>query len=410
MIAFSEANIKAQQTGAAITLRDPGYKALRFRFHQSRVSGSWFVVRSDVWYFLGHWPLLTVKAVKKVLPEKLAALAINKSVSLRETFDTVADVLGWYTTRISKDAHRSRERKASIQSAIKCHLLPRLGALPLKGLTRQALDDMLIWPLQETHSLATVKAVLSVLKQAFKQADKVGRLDVNPLAGVVFTDFIAVPLKEKDGRLLATDIETVFNGLLDCDRVTQCLVVMLLGHGTRITETLAAKWSNIDLVDGYWRLPMADTKTSEWHKLPLTVAMTAFLTAYRDTQKRKGYRGVFVFPGHGHAKPLSYSSARKLIQKVSVSQWSAHDCRKALKTICTEALSINDAVSERILNHAMDRTRKAYDQALYDVPMLNALTTYHTWLDTRGFERLRAETETRSSRSIEHNNTSARAA
>lgn len=400
VITFSERNLKAEQAKDARTLRESGLP-LRFRFHQNRQSGSWYVVRRDKWYLLGYWPVLTVSAVKKVLPEKLALLAVNGQSNLFHTeFETVRDVLTWYQGRIEKDAHRSRARKATIKSAIKCHLMPHLGELSIEALTRQVLDDALIWPLQENHSLATVKSVLAVLKQAFKQAAKLGRIESSPIAEVVFSDFISIAIKEKDGRLFATDMQHIFKRLLECDRVTQCLVVMLIAYGTRITETLFAKWSHIDLVDAYWRIPMGDTKTHDWHKLPLTPQMVAFLSTYQAWQRHRGYRGVFLFPGHAHAKPISYSTSRKYIKQVSESHWSAHDCRKAMKTIMRDALNIDDAVSERILNHALSSYRKAYDQALYDQPMREALTKYHTWLDGRGFEAFRAETETRSTRSI----------
>lgn len=400
VITFSERQLKAEQAGTARTLRDPAFP-LRFRFHQRRTAGSWYVVRRNRWHLLGYWPVLTVKAVQKVLPDKLAQLAVSDGPLALDDMETAADVLTWYQDRIEKDAHRSRERKATIKSAIKCHLLPNLGPLALPALSRQALDDALIWPLQASHSLATVKAVLSVAKQAFKKAEKVGRIASNPLAGVVFSDFIDVAIQEKEGRLLATDIDTLFTRLAGCDRVTRCLVVMMLCHGTRISETLAAKWSHIDTVEGYWRIPAIDTKTGEWHQLPLTPQIVAFLSAYRTEQQRKGYRGVFLFPGHGHAKPLSYSSARKGIQRVSDGCWSAHDCRKALKTICTDLL-IDDAVTEYILNHKISGVRKSYNFSQFKAPMRHALTRFHDWLDAHGFDRLHDKTETRSSRSFNH--------
>lgn len=401
VITFSEPNIKAEKAGTARTLREAGLP-LRFRFHQNRDSGSWYLVRRDRWYLLGYWPLLTAKAVKKLLPEKLAALAINANSNLLHTeFESVGDVLNWYQGRIEKDAHRSKTRKATIKSAIKCHLIPHIGDLAIEALNRQVLDDALIWPLQEHRSLATVKSVLSVLKQAFKQAEKLDRIESNPLAGVVFSDFISVSIEPKDGRLLATDIEPLFRALVGCDRVTQCLVVMLLCHGTRITETLAAKWSHIDMMGRRWRLPMADTKTGDWHVLPISDPVADWLHQYRAWQIENGYRGVFLFPGHSHAQPLSYSTSRKHIKRVSESAWSAHDCRKALKTICTD-LGIDHSVSERLLNHAQSKQDKAYNQSLFMGPMRDALARYHAWLDERGFMLLRGETDTRSTRSFKH--------
>lgn len=406
VIKLTDKNLKAEAPGDMFTLREENIP-LRFRFHAGRdenghrQTGTWFIVRCDVWHWLGHWPALTASAARKVLPEKLAQLAVsaNQSVAV-SNFETVGDVLTWYLPRVVKDKSLSTSRKATIKSAINCHLIPTLGSLALGSLRSSVLDDALIWPLQETHSLATVKSVLAILKQAFKRAKKQNRIESNPLKAVFFSDFFSVSIKEKDGRLFATDIQTLFERLKGCDRVTQCLIVMLLAHGTRITETRFAKWNHIDLIDAYWRIPRSDTKTNEWHKLPLSPQMVAFLSEYRIWQNKKGYRGVFLFPGHGHAKPISYSTSRKLIKQLSEGNWSAHDCRKAMKTIMTDALSINDAVSERILNHAMDSVRKAYDQALYDTPMLEALTQYHAWLDRRGFQALRDETETRSTRSF----------
>ncbi|ENN2394416.1 tyrosine-type recombinase/integrase [Vibrio alginolyticus] len=408
VIKLTDKNLKAEASGDVYTLREEN-SPLRFRFHAGRdehghrQSGTWYIVRCDKWHWLGHWPALTAPAAKKVVPEKLAQLAIsaNQSVAV-SNFETVGDVLSWYLPRVAKDTNLSAPRKATIKSAINRHLIPALGSLAIDSLHSALLDDVLIWPLQETHSLSTVKSVMAILKQAFKRAQKQKRIESNPLKAVFFSDFFSVSIKEKDGRLFASDMQILFERLLECDRVTQCLTVMLIGHGTRITETRFAKWSHIDLMDAYWRIPRSDTKTSEWHKLPLSPQMVEFLTQYRAWQTKKGYRGVFLFPGHGHAKPISYSTSRTLLKQVSEGNWSAHDCRKAMKTIMTDALSINDAVSERILNHAMDSIRKAYDQALYDVPMLEALTKYHSWLDRRGFQALRDETETRSPRSFKH--------
>ena len=405
VIKLNDKSIKREACGEVHTLREEG-SPLRFRFHAARneqgqrVTGTWFVLRRGKWHWLGHWPALTSDAVKRILPEKIAALVLDEKAQLSiGDFECVGDVLNWYDQRTAKDANRSRTRKATIRSAIKCHLLPQLGSLSIKGLTRQALDDSLIWPLQEHHSLSTVKSVLAVLKQSFKRAEKLGRIEHDPLAGVVFSDFISSSIEPKDGRLLSSDVGSLLNGLTLSDRVTQSLIVMLLCHGTRITETLSAKWTHIDLTDRQWRLPMADTKTNQWHTLPLTEQVIEWLEGYRMWQSERGYQGVFLFPGHARAQSLSYSSARKLIIKVSEGAWSAHDCRKALKTKCTD-LGIDHSVSERLLNHSQSKQDKAYDQSLFAVPMRDALNRYHAWLDSRGFTHLRQETGTRSTRSF----------
>ncbi|MDG2769771.1 hypothetical protein P7M38_24870, partial [Vibrio parahaemolyticus] len=129
VIKLTDKNLKAEASGDVYTLREEN-SPLRFRFHAGRdehghrQSGTWYIVRCDKWHWLGHWPALTAPAAKKVVPEKLAQLAIsaNQSVAV-SNFETVGDVLSWYLPRVAKDTNLSAPRKATIKSAINRHLI-----------------------------------------------------------------------------------------------------------------------------------------------------------------------------------------------------------------------------------------------------------------------------------------------
>lgn len=152
-------------------------------------------------------PLTDPKAVLSVLPSVMQRLAIEPQSGALSTsgWSTVSEVLEWYTHRVAHDGNLSKNRKATARSAVKCQLLPCLGALRLVELNHATLDTKLMWPLQSQCSVAHVRLVFGVLKVAFKQAASLGLIGKNPMADMTFTDFIKTKIKPKDARLRPVD-------------------------------------------------------------------------------------------------------------------------------------------------------------------------------------------------------------
>ena len=405
-IPFSERRIKECMNGSATRVREVGLPVC-LRIHKARKSASWYIIKNHKHYLLGHWPNVSVAAVKRVLPDVLTKISVNSVQSIKLSgFNVISDVLNWYQSRIKKDNHRSYDRKAYIHSAIKCHLVPKLGEVNLNHFTantKYILDNQLIWPLQETHSLATVKAVLSVLKQAFNKAHTLELIKHNPIKGVVFSDFIDVGIKERDGRLSSADINPLLNQLRQVSVPAQTLVLLLLCFGTRISETLSAKWSHFDFDNGIWIIPASDTKTHDSHQLPITRQAANLLKAYRVYQINHHYSGVYLFKGHKHSRPLSYSSSRALLKEVSelTQHFSAHDLRKLAASVMQQ-LQIDTFIINRILNHAMSKLDKAYMQGLIGDSIRSALETYHDHLDLKGMSSFSGLSEVRSNYEIDN--------
>ena len=91
----------------------------------------------------------------------------------------------------------SLKRKRSIKSALKVHLQPRLGDVLIEELDHVLLDELLIWPLQESYDLSTVRLILSVLKKACKQARTLKLIAFNPIAEIKFSDFTGAKIMPK---------------------------------------------------------------------------------------------------------------------------------------------------------------------------------------------------------------------
>ncbi|MBJ2244284.1 tyrosine-type recombinase/integrase [Pseudomonas haemolytica] len=376
-------------------LRDARHPSLHFRYSTvDRAKGSWHVVVGKVWGKAGNYPDINAKAMLATLPAILVRRAADPSAKSTATnWSTVGELLSWYLERMARDRALSEKRKASAKSALKRHLQPRLGQLPLTGLNRPAIDRLLLMPMQERYALSFVRSVWGVLGVAVRQAYRLDLLAVNPLAGLEFTDFVRTKIKAKAARLHSDDVPGLLDLLVEQfdDSPAACVLAgLMLCHGTRLGETRLARWKNINTDTGKWFIPAADTKTKAAHTLPLTAQAKALIERYRLVQREKGYTGQFLFPG-ASGQALSATKASTLFTHLSHGEWSSHDLRKVARTAWTD-LGVDYMVGELLLNHAMKDLDQAYIHTSAEQLKRQALETWHTYLDQRGFEALHSGT------------------
>lgn len=372
-------------------LRDPRFPALRFRYSSTnRAKGSWFVVVGDKWGKAGNYPDINAKAMQATLPAILLRRAAEPGArSTVNRYQTVGDLLTWYLERMSRDRGLSTKRKASAKSAVRCQLQPRLNALPLTGLDRASLDQLLLWPMQEQYALSFVRSVYGVLTVAFRQAARLGLIALNPMASLKFNDFVQTRIKPKPAHLRAEDLEEVLANLsteFAASPVGGMLVLMMLCHGTRLGETRVARWKHINLTSRHWFIPADDTKTKRELTLPLTDQVCTLLLRYREHQTARGYVGAYLFPGQTR-QPLSASKGSQVFVRLGQGNWTSHDLRKVARTAWMD-LGVDYLVGEMLVNHAMKTLTATYIHTSADTLKRKALEDWHAWLDERGFAAL----------------------
>ncbi|WP_095051629.1 site-specific integrase [Pseudomonas sp. Irchel s3b2] len=393
---ITDSEIRRHATTGIRQLRDSRTPALRFRFWSSdRTKGSWYIVLNDAWVKVGNYPAIDAKTMQAFLPKILASRSVNgQATSTVSGWHTVGDLLSWYAERMARDRGLSSSRKASAKSAVRCHLQPRLQTLLLADLNHARLDQLLLWPLQEQYALSFVRSVYAILAVAFRQAFTLKLMDVNPMAGFKFGDFVQTRIKPKPARLRRDDLDELLAGLLAIARTDprDCmLVLMMLCHGTRLGETRVARWKHINLVSRHWFIPAAETKTKHEHTLPLTDQVCALLVHYRARQQARGYAGAYLFPGPA-GKPLSAKNAGNVFVRLGQGAWSSHDLRKVARTAWME-LGVDYLVGELLLNHTMKELDATYIHTTAEALKRQALETWHAWLDQHGFLALHGGTE-----------------
>lgn len=390
-VTLTDTEIRKQATGTVRQLRDHRYPELRFRYSTTdRTKGAWHVVVRGKWGKAGNYPGINAKLMQATLPAILARRAIDPDApSTTTSWTTVGDVLTWYNDRMSRDRGLSAKRKASAQSALRCHLVPRLQALELASLDRASLDRLLMWPMQELYALSFVRSVYGVLAVAFRQATRLALLGVNPMVDLKYTDFVQTRIKPKPSRLRGDDLPALLQDLTErFERapLESMLALMMLCHGTRLGETRQARWKSLNLTTRQWFIPAEDTKTKAEHTLPLTEQACALIERYRTTQQASGYRGPFLFPGRSGGA-ISAATASTLFKGMTKGEWASHDLRKVARTAWTE-LGVDYMVGEMLLNHAMKDLDATYIHTTAEGLKRQALETWHQHLDGHGFAAL----------------------
>lgn len=377
-------------------LRDASHPALHFRFAKNRSRGSWYLLSKRTWHRIGGFPDLSTKQVVTALPAVRMRVAANEGSTLSKWVAS-GELLDWYAERMARDRNLSAKRKSTAASAIKCHLIPRLGDLPISDINKATLDSELVWPLQESYSTGYVQLVFKLLVQALQQAFKLGFITANPMAGIKFSDFSKTKVGVKSCRLRGVQLPQLLEQLsivVSTAPADAMLALMMLCHGTRIGETRQTRWSHISLAEREWFIPAQHTKTGVEHHLPLTDQVREMLIRYREAQQAMGYAGQFLFPAR-HGKALSEGQASAVFTRLGEGEWTSHDLRKLARTGWAD-IGIDHLIGELLINHAMGHNVKVYIQSDVMSRKRDALEQWHAHLDQKGLALIHGLTGVRS--------------
>ncbi|MEZ2746325.1 tyrosine-type recombinase/integrase [Halopseudomonas bauzanensis] len=299
---------------------------------------------------------------------------------------TTGEVVRWWLSRIEGDRARSERYRGSMSSLMRKHVLPRMDKVPLRKLDRVLLDDKLIFPMHQELAPRTVQKALQGMRQAFRMAEGQGRIETNPLAGTTFRDFYKGKLRPKPAALSRVDLPGLVEHLVEVfsqDPAKGMLPLMMLAHGTRIAETLMARWSHVSLDERVWVIPEANTKSRREHVLPLTPQVLGLLARYRKALPDSRLRTPWVFSVRGGGR-MADTSAHALMREVSGRQWTSHDLRKLMRSSLAD-IGIDHMVGELLINHTLGVTTETYLTRDVMDRRREALVRWHDRLDELGF-------------------------
>jgi len=190
---------------------------------------------------------------------------------------------------------------------------------------------------------------LAYTRSLFAEAVRDGLRDTNPAAGIV--KMIELPPRSRVlsdpemGRLIraVAGLEDVY---------AKAAFYVLIETGARLSEVLRAKWEDLDLASGTWRLPSPKAGTPQ--VVPLSHAIVAKL-------RRLPRVGPYIVAGRTDKKPrFDLKGAwEKVKTKARLSGVTIHDIRRTFGLHVAKRAGLH--VASRLLRHSDPRiTEKVY--------------------------------------------------
>ena len=365
-------------------IRCTKYSELQFRFNKNRNKGSWFVYSRSTWRKVGAWPTVKTKDIRALLPSLLLTLSTGGKVTITSTeFNSIGDLLLWYGERMEDNSNLSDQRLKDIKSALKCHLLPRLGNLAIDDTTLKLLDKNLIWPSQKSLAKSTVIKHFAILKAAFKDAYDLQIINSNQLASFKISDFGEFQTPPKEGRIKPKQVKAILTDVIDQPVTTYMITTIMITLGTRLGETRKARWDQIHLDDTpEWNIPAKNTKNRKAFDIKLPKKLAETLRQWKSYQKSRHYKGGYLFPDNGERKELNANQATGLFRAFSGGLWSSHDLRKVARN-CWSNQKVDFMVGERMLNHSLGKVAETYLDSSAGTLRLEALEKHVVWIEAQ---------------------------
>jgi integrase len=327
--------------------------------------------KSDKRTAIGAWPTLSLDAARQAA-KKLAAQielggdpAQEKRVVRGEL--TIKELCELFTEK-----HASRKRPATAamyKQLINAVIEPKLGRKRISTVTREDVQDL-------HHEISTTygregkgapfqaNRALSALRKMYNFALDRKLCTSNPCLRIARN---AEPAH--DDYLTSDEVQRLLAELdKHKDTETANVLKLMLWTGSRVGETLAARWADIDCSEpkakddkkaGYWAKPGATVKQKSKHKAPLNSRARAMLRAMR----RAAPDDVMVFGGTSY--DMVSEHFKKILRAAGIRKVRLHDLRHTkASAIINTGFNLNEVGA--LLGHTTAATTFRYSHLLPD--------------------------------------------
>ena len=282
---------------------------------------------------------------------------------------TVAFLVTEYVERWAKPNKRTWPEDVRMLNK---DIVPRWGNSKAKDITRQDIVHMLD-DLQDRGATITANRTLACVRKMFNWAVERGMIDVSPCTAVR----APVPENQRERVLTQDEIRTFWKGIDKAGMTEGSRLILKLQFLTaaRKGEVVAAAWESFDLSNGWWTLPIEDSKNKKSHRVPLSNEALIVL------QQIKALSGdsPWLFPSKingKHVTPTSIDHAvRKNLDVFGIGQFIPYDLRRTAASHMT-GMGIPRLVVSKILNHVETGITAVYDRHSYDTEKRQALDAW----------------------------------
>lgn len=333
---------------------------------------------------LGTYPDVPLKVARERRDEarKLIAAGVDPGVKRKAEKIARADTF----SAIAKEWLDLQRKKFSPATLVKAEwtfdepLNPYIGSRPIREIT----PPELLVPLRKLEGRGkheTAHRTKQRAGQVFRYAIATGRAERDPsadlkgaLAPVVVRHHPAITDPKGIGELLRAI--HAYRG----QPITEAALKLAPLVFVRPGELRKAEWSEVDLVNGEWRIPAHKMKLPEQHIVPLAKQAIAIL---RELEPVTGL-GRYVFPCmRGEDRPMSENALTAALRRMGYSgdQMTWHGFRSLASTQLNEQGFEPDWIEAQLAHAERNDIRAAYNYAKYLPQRRKMMQAWADYLD-----------------------------
>lgn len=307
----------------------------------------------------------TDRKAEKKKQEEAEKQMQEASLTVRQLFDE-------WKKRIL--AHR-KDKGASILRSFTKDVFETIGDLSAVEIKKREIV-IILNTVTDRGVSRTAKVLLGDLRQMFTYAANQDYIAKDPTLGLRKIDY-GGPSKPRERTLAAKEIQELVAMLRvsDLNPVYQRAVWIMLATMCRVGELSKAKWNEIDLEKGEWKIPAENAKNGREHIVHLSPFA---IQHFRALTRRKG-RG-WVLPAQDGKSHLSEKVINKQLQdrqrghqiegrskqgtalQLPGGKWTPHDLRRTGSTLMGD-LNVRPDVINRCQNHVLsDKITQTYQR------------------------------------------------
>lgn len=204
---------------------------------------------------------------------------------------------------------------------------PKFGHLPLKSITRYEVQKFHNDLVKEGLSPASADHHVKLMRRVLNVAIQWDMLEKNVLKNIP----LLMVDNQVENYLKEDQLVRLVEVLRSDENRPVCHILMfLLSTGSRLNETIQAKWSQVDIENGVWRIPASNSKSKRTRAVPLNESA---LWVLEQARMQGDFEHIFANPATGIPFVTITRVWYRIRKQVGISNLRIHDLRHSFASL-----------------------------------------------------------------------------
>lgn len=296
------------------------------------------------------------------------ALEQSKREELANNFDRFADE--YLSIKRESTVDSTYQKRARM---VEKYLSPAVGHMPVTDIKPMLMKGILD-PIAKQGKIETVKRICIIVNEIMRIAVVNGAIEFNPL--VELTKLYPSQKVQHNPALRPEELPELVSAIdqANLSLTTRNLILWQLHTIVRPSEAATAKWSQIDMDEKVWIVPIPKMHTT--HTVPLTPQALAILENMRPVSGHREY----IFPADRNPKThANTQTANAALKRMGFKDRSTAHGLRGLASTTLNAQGFDGDVIESCLSHEVgSKIRRAYNHTDY---LERRKPVMHWWSD-----------------------------